>query len=152
MISQKTGSLYAAACQVGAHYAGGDARQVQALWAFGRDIGVAFEILHDCLELTGDQDVVDRPPGTTGVRRLTLPVLQLLEHSGDQRGRVLQLVGSGDPSSASACSLRAEFDVDAAVTAALTQARRWTERGRKTLQTLPEGPARDAMIDLLDYV
>ena len=153
VISQKTGSLYGAACQVGAHYAGGDARQAHALWAFGRDIGVAFQIVDDCLDLTGDEDVVGESLGADlGLGKLTLPLLQLLKHSGERRGRVLQLVRSGANPAASVAELRAEFDVDAAVTTALTQARRWVEKGLKTLQTLPEGPARDAMADLADHV
>ena len=153
VISQKTASLYGAACQVGAHYAGGDARQSQALWAFGRDIGVAFQIVDDCLDLTGDEDFVGKSLGTDlGLGKLTLPLLHLLKHSGERRGRVLQLVGSCENSAASVAELRAEFDVDAAVINALTQARRWVDRGLETLQTLPEGPARDGMADLADYV
>lgn len=153
VISQKTASLYAAACQVGVHYAGGEAQQAQALWAFGRDIGVAFQIMDDCLDLTGDEDVVGKSLGTDlGLGKLTLPLLKLLKHSGERRGRLLHLVGSCDNPAVSVAELRAEFDVDAAVINALTEARRWVERGLETLQTLPEGPARDAMADLADYV
>ena len=140
VISQKTASLYAAACQVGVHYAGGDTRQALALWAFGRDIGVAFQIMDDCLDLTGDEDVVGKSLGTDlGLGKLTLPLLKLLKHSGERRERVLQLVGFCDSPAASVAELRAEFDVDAAVTNALTEAGRWVERGLETLQTLPGG-------------
>jgi geranylgeranyl diphosphate synthase type I len=51
MVRKKTGVLYAAAAGIGAVLAGGNAVQVKALYNFGLDIGVAFQIQDDLIDL-----------------------------------------------------------------------------------------------------
>ena len=51
MVRKKTGVLYAAAAGIGAVLAGGNAVQVKALYNFGLDIGIAFQIQDDLIDL-----------------------------------------------------------------------------------------------------
>jgi len=60
----KTASLFAAACRLGALTAGRGAPDAGALEAFGQDLGVAFQMLDDLLDVTG-------PPSRTGKHRGT---------------------------------------------------------------------------------
>lgn len=156
VISQKTASLYGAAGEVSAHYAGASAEQAVAMRKFGTDLGIAFQIIDDCLDVQGDESVVGKSLGTDlGLGKLTLPLLQLLANSGDRRRRLLELVGangSGRTAEEGARELRAEFDVDGAVKYALAKARAFVETGASALVTLPAGPARDALATLADYV
>ena len=86
VIREKTASLYAAACRAGGHYAGADAAQQDALWAFGEDLGVAFQIIDDCLDLTGEESVVGKSLGSDlSLGKLTLPMIHLLANSGGRR-------------------------------------------------------------------
>ena len=73
VIGEKTASLYAAACRVGAHYAGAESNQIEALASFGYDLGLAFQIIDDCLDLNGDEAVGGKSLGTDlGLGKLTL--------------------------------------------------------------------------------
>ncbi len=60
----KTGALIAAALKIGGLLGGANALQVQALETFGYRIGLAFQILDDVLDVTGDPDKLGKPLGS----------------------------------------------------------------------------------------
>lgn len=152
VISEKTASLYGAACRVGGHYAGASQAQLEALWSFGEDLGIAFQIIDDCLDLTGEEKVVGKSLGTDlGLGKLTLPMIHLIANSGDRRERLVQMIVDPRPGQGFE-ELRREFDVGASVAYALGQGRRFVERAVGALSALPEGPARDAIGGLAEYV
>ena len=152
VIREKTASLYSAACKVGAHYGGATTKQIDALGVFGNHLGMAFQVIDDCLDLVGDEAVVGKSLGTDlDLGKITLPLIHLLEHSGDRRPR-LEVLLSGVERSSSLRELRSEFDVDSSVAYALAQASDWVRRGVADLESLPAGPPRDAMAAVADYV
>ena len=53
IIIHKTACLFAAAAKVGAAYGGADEEQQQALYGFGNDIGIAFQVVDDALDYAG---------------------------------------------------------------------------------------------------
>jgi geranylgeranyl diphosphate synthase type II len=72
----KTGALFSACCEVGAIHAGAPAGQVEALAAFGRAIGLAFQIADDLLDLTGDPAALGKTPGKDErAQKATYPAL-----------------------------------------------------------------------------
>jgi geranylgeranyl pyrophosphate synthase len=75
-IARKTASLFAAACELGAVTAGAGNESRAALKAYGAELGLAFQIVDDLLDLVGDPTETGKMPGTDlqeGV--FTLPVL-----------------------------------------------------------------------------
>jgi len=83
-IEAKTAALFACACRVGAITGELPEDQVDSLGEFGRNFGMAFQLIDDVLDLIGDPDLLGKPTGNdlrSGV--LTLPVLlNLSEPSG----------------------------------------------------------------------
>ena len=79
MVSEKTGELCAAGCGIGAAISGADSELVESFWAFGRDLGTAFQIVDDVLDLVGDAKTVGKTLGTDlQNRKVTLPVIHAL--------------------------------------------------------------------------
>ena len=79
IIDGKTAELTACCCRLGAHYAGAPAETVEALARFGRDVGQAFQIADDLLDLVGDEKATGKSLGTDLEQgKLTLPLLHLL--------------------------------------------------------------------------
>lgn len=153
VISQKTATLYGVAGEVSAHYAGATAEQCAAMREFGTDLGIAFQIIDDCLDLTGDEAVVGKSLGSDlGLGKLTLPMLWLLEHAGERRPHLLMLIENGHAAEEGLRELRAEFDVDSAVEYAMERGRGFVASGVAALDGLPAGTARDMLQTLADYV
>ncbi len=79
IIGDKTASLIAAACELGAMHAGASERAVRALHDYGMGIGTAFQIRDDLLDLVGDDDEVGKPLGRDfELGKLTLPLIHHL--------------------------------------------------------------------------
>ena len=79
-VERKTAALFGASCQLGAIAVGWSRTDAAAFGSFGRQIGVAFQIVDDVLDLIVTGDLLGKPPGTDlreGV--YTLPVIIALE-------------------------------------------------------------------------
>ncbi len=82
ILHRKTASLCAACCRLGAKLAGADEVSVAALEAYGRKLGVAFQIVDDLLDLTGDTQTVGKTLGRDLEKgKLTLPLILHLQHA-----------------------------------------------------------------------
>jgi geranylgeranyl diphosphate synthase type I len=76
MISRKTAALAAAAAGLGAIVGGADAPTAQALFDFGQNLGLAFQVQDDVLGIWGDPAVTGKPAAADLYRRkLSLPVI-----------------------------------------------------------------------------
>jgi len=77
----KTAELTRVACQLGADLSGGDEATIERLGRFGNDLGIAFQIADDALDLWGDDDQVGKTLGTDLQQgKMTLPLIHLLHH------------------------------------------------------------------------
>lgn len=94
MYSLKTGALIHASVMSACLLAGGVAKdQYSALDSFGRDIGVAFQIKDDILDIEGETDVIGKPAGSdAGLDKATYPSLFGIDAS---RRRCDELLQSG---------------------------------------------------------
>lgn len=79
-IKRKTALLIAISCQLGAVAAEADEDVHNVLYRFGYNVGMAFQIRDDILDLTGTEKELGKPPGSD-IRQgnITLPVLYALE-------------------------------------------------------------------------
>lgn len=76
IISDKTAELCAATCHLGAFLSGGNEHECAGFEKYGRDIGVAFQIIDDVLDVVGEQAAVGKTLGTdVANQKLTLPII-----------------------------------------------------------------------------
>jgi len=94
IVSRKTGELCAAACGIGAVLSGANDELVSRYEDYGRELGVAFQIIDDVLDLVGDPSKVGKTLGTDlQNRKPTLPVIHALRVlEGRQRDELLELL------------------------------------------------------------
>lgn len=80
-IEKKTALFFAACCRAGALVGGGSVEDAQAMWEYGRLVGLAFQVADDLLDVSGEAAVVGKPVGNdlaSGV--LTLPVIHAMQN------------------------------------------------------------------------
>ena len=82
MVQMKTGALFASACELGAFLSGASPVVISALKNYGNKIGIAYQVLDDCIDLVGDEEMIGKTLGTDiACGKFTLPVLLLLQNS-----------------------------------------------------------------------
>ena len=90
MIQGKTAALLAASCAIGALLAGGDGEAVDALYEFGRRLGLAFQVRDDVLGIWGDATETGKPVGgDLREGKKSYPVVVALERPGARRAELL---------------------------------------------------------------
>ncbi|WP_258054624.1 family 2 encapsulin nanocompartment cargo protein polyprenyl transferase [Streptomyces sp. Ru71] len=79
MAEAKTGALLGCACAIGALYAGAEVEDVEALEVFGREAGLAFQLIDDVIGIWGDPRHTGKPAGADlAARKKSLPVVAAL--------------------------------------------------------------------------
>ncbi|MFF4369895.1 family 2 encapsulin nanocompartment cargo protein polyprenyl transferase [Streptomyces sp. NPDC001594] len=95
MATAKTGALLGCACAVGALYAGAGPEEVEAMDAFGREAGLAFQLIDDLIGIWGDPGHTGKPAGADLLaRKKSLPVVAALT-SGTEAGEELAALYAG---------------------------------------------------------
>jgi geranylgeranyl pyrophosphate synthase len=153
VLADKTGSLIATSARLGAKLAGAPIEVETVLREFGEQIGVAFQLSDDVLDIASDSTQSGKTPGTDlreGVP--TLPVL-LAQRSPDPADERLQKLLAGplvdDQQHAEALDL---LRAHPALAESRSIVQRWADDARSTLVGLPDIPARDALAGLCDLV
>lgn len=153
IICGKTAALYEAALVVGAHY-GGAPELGPALGRYGHHLGMAFQIVDDRLDLTGEEVTVGKTLGRDLLEgKTTLPVIVWLrERPPEEHPDAVALVEAAwhDPEMAS--RLLERLAADGALDAADRAARVELDKAQAQLALLPDGPERDLLATIADYV
>jgi octaprenyl-diphosphate synthase len=94
IVEKKTGSLFAAAAELAALISEADSNVIETFKNFGIQIGTAYQIYDDCLDLAGSERATGKTLGTDLRKgKFTLPVLIFLRSASDfERERCCQLV------------------------------------------------------------
>jgi geranylgeranyl pyrophosphate synthase len=160
-IFAKTASLFASATRSGAILAGASEAAEEALSDYGRSVGMAFQIVDDVLDYTGDESVMGKPVGSDlrqGI--VTLPFFYYMQSHPDPAEVVARLGGSF-PSTARDSANGNVVDVDEivarvrdsdAISKALDEARGFAAQARADLTLLPAGPISEALSDLAEFI
>jgi geranylgeranyl diphosphate synthase type I len=91
MISRKTAALIAAAAGLGAIVGGADAATAKALFDYGENLGLAFQIQDDVLGIWGDPELTGKPFAADLYRRkVSLPIIHTLQ-TADRRATLAQI-------------------------------------------------------------
>ena len=152
IIEAKTAELCACCCRLGAHYAGATNDQADMLDRIGRNLGIAFQIADDTLDLIGDERSMGKSLGTDlAKQKLTLPVIRLLaETPPDDRDAIIEQLRSAHRTSRSQIDDRLERT--GALEYARQKARAYAAAARADAERLADSPARDVLVLLTELV
>lgn len=150
----KTAMLYSAACELGARYPGGRDEAGQELAQFGYEIGLAFQIVDDCLDVVGDAEVVGKPVGNdVEDGKITLPVLWTFRRANEEtRAKMRDVYTTPGLEGRRLAALRAACDLAPGVEYAMTRATALVDRARERIAQLPPTPAQNGLLELAGFV
>jgi geranylgeranyl pyrophosphate synthase len=151
-IGGKTASLLEAACEGGAVAASAPEPAVDALRTYGFNLGMAFQIVDDILDFTGDEAVMGKPAGSDLMQgTLTLPSLIVMEASpGDNAiARLFRAKRNRQARLSEALVAVRESD---ALPRSRQFAEEYVQRAVQAISALPDTPARRTLVDLTRYV
>lgn len=150
-IYAKTASLFAVAAEAGALLSRADERAVEAMRVYGREVGIAFQIMDDILDFVADEGRLGKPVGSDlRVGLFTLPVLCYMDDHPQDRDIAALLNGrSGDPEIVARVveAVRQSRAIDTAQ----TEARAYVARAQAALAAFPNNAYRRALADLGEY-
>jgi octaprenyl-diphosphate synthase len=152
IISSKTADLCACSCELGARYADASPELVTGMSNFGRDLGIAFQIADDILDVTGDEETTGKSLGTDmAQQKPTLPIIRLLQCiPASERERVLTLLQSDTHEQIS--DLRRLLERYETIAYSRKKALEFAQRAQRQLDVLPASPARDTLFAMASFV
>jgi heptaprenyl diphosphate synthase len=153
-IKRKTALLIAISCQLGAIVAQAPAPIANRLYSFGYNVGMAFQIRDDILDLCGTEKEIGKPPGSD-IRQgnITLPIIYALQNEHmksailDELQRIQALDGQTDVS-----KLIGLIVQSGGIEKADALAMRYMDKAIAALETLPEQQAKKDYIEIAHFL
>jgi octaprenyl-diphosphate synthase len=152
MIADKTASLLAASCEVGALL--GPREYREELRHFGEHLGMAFQITDDLADYLGRERVMGKPVGNDlREKKVTLPLIHSIPVFGPERREELETFFSREAIDDQDVSTVTEMILDAGgFEYARKQAVAFGERAERAVIHLPESPVKDALLSCIAYI
>jgi octaprenyl-diphosphate synthase len=154
IVRRKTAFLFAGSAKIGGMLGPITREQQDALWDYGLNIGMAFQVIDDLLDFTGEEVTLGKPVGgDLREGKVTLPVIHLLSR-GDARADALvrKVVEARAATLDEWREIRTLLVQSRSIEYAQRMATDFVERAKKALYAFPHSDARDALMYLPDYV
>lgn len=150
-IYRKTASLFRTAAETGAILGNAPEVQVQALSDYGYNMGMAFQIVDDLLDVQGDADELGKPVGNDLLQGvLTLPSIMLLErYPKDNPIEALFRERNQDGHLQRALEM---INNSSIVDDCYAEIQGYCTRAAQALECLPDGDARDSLRSMTEYI
>ncbi len=149
-IGGKTASLFATACEGAGEISEQPEEQVSALREYGYNFGMAFQVVDDILDFTGDEEEMGKPVGSDLMQgTLTLPSFLLMERSPNGNP-VEAYFGAPSPEKLEA-AVQTVRD-SGAVEESSQMAKDFCGRAIDALSALPDTPDRETLAELARYI
>jgi octaprenyl-diphosphate synthase len=154
VIKGKTASLISAACTAAGYIAGLEGRNLEAAGEYGHNLGLSFQIVDDILDYASQRDILGKAIGKDFLEgKVTLPVIVLMENiSGDLKRQVADIFLKGSPQSDDFQQVLDLMEEHQVLEKTLEVAVDYRDRAVKALLETPEGPCRDSLHRLANYV
>jgi len=154
LIHRKTAFLFSICMKLGAILAGASEADQQKLADYGRNLGMAFQIVDDVLDLTASEDVLGKPVASDlREGKATMAVLHALEHCTPAERTIIETVlcnggFNGIAPAAIVTILRRHGSIDAAY----ARANKFAEAARESICTFPDSEIKRVLLWVPEFV
>jgi octaprenyl-diphosphate synthase len=154
IIRRKTAYLFGGCAQIGGMLGNVGPEREQVLREYGFNLGIAFQLVDDLLDFTGDSRAVGKPVGgDLREGKVTLPLIHTLRQSPNGAASIVRrVIASRSVSVEEWNELLRNLKEHASIDYAYRRAVEFAERAKKPLYSFPPSAERDALLALPDYV
>jgi heptaprenyl diphosphate synthase len=153
VVADKTGSLISASARYGAMISGADVKIMDALTKFGEEIGIVFQLADDIIDITSDSKESGKTPGTDlreGVP--TLVTLFILESEDSADLELKKILSAPITDEVIVQEVILKLRNHSALIKSRELVSKYGQSAQEHLKTLPEGPAKAALVGLSQAV
>jgi octaprenyl-diphosphate synthase len=152
VIQMKTGELFALSCDLGAFLSGAAPAQRQSLRNYGLEIGTAYQLYDDCLDLFGTEAAAGKSLGTDLAKgKLTLPIIWLMERAqSDERKKIRSWLENWEPQLFP--NLMQLLEMHGALDESQMAVQQHLTAAREHLISLPDSPSRTGLAGITEYL
>jgi octaprenyl-diphosphate synthase len=149
VIEAKTAALFAAASRIGAVVAERTQAEEQALDAFGRNLGIAYQLIDDMLDFSAEVGELGKAVGDDfRDGKITLPVLiAFARGDADERAFWRRTLEAGDQAPGDLQRAIRLVERRGALAETLARARRYAAEAAAALDAFPDGPLRRGLVE-----
>ena len=150
IIRDKTAALFGSCCYLGGLVAGVDQKRLESLGEFGLNVGMAFQLTDDLLDIISDQSITGKTAGKDFLQgKLTLPVIHCLESFTEkERASVINRI-SGQCGRKELVELLNEFG---SIDYTRSEAERFADEAILSLEEMEDCEAKEALIKAAGFV
>jgi octaprenyl-diphosphate synthase len=154
LIFRKTACLFSVCMRLGAILGGATAAQEAALGKYGHDLGMAFQIVDDVLDLTASEEVLGKPVASDlREGKVTMAVVHALERCTPQeRAKIEVVLHHGAFNGVSHPEILEILQRYGSLDAASTSAAHYAESAQKSICTFPDSEIKRALLWAPDFV
>jgi octaprenyl-diphosphate synthase len=155
IMRRKTAYLFGGCAQIGGLLGTVTPEQEQALREYGFNLGMAFQLVDDLLDYTGDEETVGKPLGSDlREGKVTLPLIHLQRQDKDGGGAqiIRDIIASRQVTTMQWADLKRSLREHASIDYAYRKAVEFADNAKTHLYVFPSSPERDALLALPDYV
>jgi len=154
IIRRKTAYLFGGCAQIGGMLGRVSSEHEKALQEYGFNLGIAFQVVDDLLDFTGDLAALGKPVGADlREGKMTLPLIHLLQQGEDAGEKIIRdIISSRTATDEQWTDLLSLLKKHRSIEYALRRAVEFAERAKKPLHAFPPSSERDALLALPDYV
>jgi octaprenyl-diphosphate synthase len=151
IVEAKTAELTAVSCRLGSLFAGGDESLAEQMDGFGRDLGIAFQIADDLLDVQGEEKTTGKSLGTDlEKQKPTLPIIHALaQATAADREAMLEIVTSDARQPERLHPFLTRYR---AIEYTRASAKAFSERAKRRLDCLTPSAARETLSLMADFV
>ena len=154
IIRRKTAYLFGGCAEIGGMLGKMGAEREAALRDYGFNLGIAFQIVDDLLDVTGDAEALGKPVGgDLREGKMTLPLIHLLQQNEEVGGRIVRdIISSKTVAPGQWEELQRVLKEHRSIEFAYRRASEFAERAKKPLHAFPPSSEREALLALPDYI
>ncbi|MGD0829425.1 MAG: polyprenyl synthetase family protein [Terracidiphilus sp.] len=154
LIFRKTACLFSVSMRLGAVLAGASAEQEKNLAAYGRAVGLAFQIVDDVLDLTATEEVLGKPVASDlREGKATLAVIHSIDHgTAADRKTIQRVLDDRSFENASREQIQKILTRNGSVEYAMSVADRYAEQSRQALASVADSDFKRALLWVPDFV